>query len=138
MTASLLLDPCHDDGRLAMTAKMTDNLEALPDRVDRIEQKLDSLAVSVDGRFSEVSEAIAEQRRYTEFAFEHLRSDLTSFMTVEFRHVHEKIATLDNRIDKKIAALDNKLDQRIANLDSKMDQVLEGQKRRGRTRKKKE
>jgi hypothetical protein len=103
----------------------------------------------VDGRFGEVSEAIAEQRRYTEFAFERLRSGLTSFMTVEFRHVHKKIAALDNKIDEKIAALDDKidgkiaalddkLDQKIANLDSKIDQVLEWQTRQGRTRRKKE
>ena len=52
------------------------NPEALPDRVDRIEQKLDSLAVSidrrfddVDRRFNEVTDALVEQRQYTEFAF---------------------------------------------------------------------
>jgi len=66
--------------------------EALPERVDRIEQKLDSLATSmderfatVDHRFDEVSEAFAEQRRYTEFAFE--------------------------RLDKRLTAMDGKLDE---------------------------
>jgi len=68
------------------------NHEALPDRVDRIEQKLDSLAVSidrrfedvdrrfddVDKRFNEVTDAIVEQRRYTEFAFERLDKRLTA------------------------------------------------------------
>jgi hypothetical protein len=61
------------------------NPEALPERVDRIEQKLDSLATSmderfatVDHRFDEVSEAFAEQRRYTEFAFERLDTRLTA------------------------------------------------------------
>ena len=64
---------------------MTDNLEALPERIDRIEQQLDSLAVSVDKRFddvdngfAEVSEAFAEQRRYTEFTFEHVDKKLTA------------------------------------------------------------
>ena len=74
-----------------MTPKMT-NPEALPDRVDRIEQKLDSLAVSidrrfddVDRRFNEVTDALVEQRQYTEFAFE--------------------------RLDKRLTAMDGKLDE---------------------------
>lgn len=68
------------------------NHEALPDRVDRIEQKLDSLAVSIDRRFedvdrrfddadkrfNEVTDAIVERRRYTEFAFERLDKWLTA------------------------------------------------------------
>ena len=81
-----------------MAAKVT-NPEALPDRVDRIEQKLDSLAVSidrrfddvgrrfddvgrrfneVDRRFNEVTDALVEQRQYTEFAFERLDKKVTS------------------------------------------------------------
>jgi hypothetical protein len=46
-------NPGYDDGRL-VNAKMTDNLEALPERVDRIEQKLDNFVASVDKRFDEV------------------------------------------------------------------------------------
>ena len=86
-----VLDPCHDDGRLPVTPRMT-NHEALPERVDRIEQKLDSLAASidrrfddVDRRFNEVTDALVEQRQYTEFAFE--------------------------RLDKKVISIDTKLDE---------------------------
>ena len=64
------------------------NPEALPERVDRIEQKLDSLAASVDRRFDDVdrrfngvSDALVEQRRYTEFAFDRLDSKLTTVDT---------------------------------------------------------
>ena len=85
------------------------NPEALPDRVDRVEQKLDSLAVSidrrfddvdrrfddvdrrfndvdrrfndVDRRFNEVTDALVEQRQYTEFAFERLDKKVTSIDT---------------------------------------------------------
>jgi hypothetical protein len=39
------------------------NPEALPDRVDRIEQKLDSLTVSVDGRFEQGRQAIRRAAR---------------------------------------------------------------------------
>ena len=82
------------------------NPEALPDRVDRIEQKLDSLTTSidrrfadvdrrfadvdrrfdavdrrfddVDRRFNDVTDALVEQRQYTEFAFERLDKRLTA------------------------------------------------------------
>ena len=78
------------------------NPEALPERVDRIEQKLDSLAASIDRRFddvdrrfnevdrqfnevdrqfNEVTDALVEQRRYTEFAFDRLDSKLTTVDT---------------------------------------------------------
>ena len=75
--ALLVLDHGHDDGRLAVSAKMT-NLEELPDRVDRIEQKLTRLSDSMDRRFSEVSERFVEQRGYIEFAFEHLDRKVTA------------------------------------------------------------
>ena len=113
---------------------MTDNLDALPERVDRIEQKLDSLAASMDGRFGEVSDAIAEQRRYTEFAFERLQSTMVD----EFKKVHlkfdEKIGALDRKVDEKIGALDRKVDEKIGALDAKIDQVLRLQQRQARTR----
>lgn len=68
------------------------NPEALPDRVDRIEQKLDSLTASidrrfadvdrrfddVDRRFNDVTDALVEQRQYTEFAFDRLDKRLTA------------------------------------------------------------
>jgi hypothetical protein len=72
-----VLDMADDDGRLAVSSEMTGALEALPERVDRIEQKLDALSVSVDQRFDLVDEHFAEQRRYTEFAFERLDQRIT-------------------------------------------------------------
>jgi len=61
------------------------DLEKLPERVDVIERKLDALAVSVgqrfeavDKRFDQVTEALVEQRQYTEFAFTQLDAKMTS------------------------------------------------------------
>jgi hypothetical protein len=58
---------------------MGDTLDALPERVEIIERKLDALSVSVDRRFDQidqrfelVDEHFAEQRQYTEFAYERL------------------------------------------------------------------
>jgi tetrahydromethanopterin S-methyltransferase subunit G len=124
-------------------------MEALPDRVDRIEQKLDSLSASVDTRFDEVRDAIVEQRQYTEFAF----GRLESVMVAEFRKVHDRLdrtaAVLDEKIDRSTAELNAKLDRSTAELNAKLDQtnaqlnakldrVLQQQRRgdRPRTRKK--
>ena len=52
-------------------AEMTSNLDALPERVEGVERKLDALTLSVDRRFDEVSEHFVEQREYIEFAFGH-------------------------------------------------------------------
>lgn len=62
-----------------MSSDVAGTLEALPERVDSIERKLDALSVSVDRRFEaidrrfdQLDEHFAEQRRYTEFAYERL------------------------------------------------------------------
>jgi hypothetical protein len=105
------------------------------------------LGASVDRRFSEVSEAIAEQRRYTEFAFDRLQSSMVEgFRQVHLkidekigaldRKVDGKIEALDRKIDEKIGALDRKVDQKTAGLDEKLDQVLRLQRRQARTRRK--
>ena len=61
-SASPVLDPCYDDGRLPVTAKMTDNLEA-PDRVDRIEQKLERLDEKVTSIDTKIDEILRTLRR---------------------------------------------------------------------------
>ena len=59
----------------------------LENRIERIEQQIDSLATSVDARFGEhgarfdrletvTDDAFAEQRRCSEFAFETLGSEM--------------------------------------------------------------
>ena len=48
------------------------NDEAMANRVEQLEKKVDDLAVSVDRRFDAVDAAFVEQRQYTEFAFEKL------------------------------------------------------------------
>ena len=123
---------------------MTGNLEALPERVDRIEQKLDSLAIavderfeqvdkrfdslersidkrfeqvdkrfdslerSIDKRFDEVTQAIVEQRQYTEFAFERLERTVERLgvATVDqFQQVNQKLDSTDQKLDRVLALL---------------------------------
>lgn len=80
------------------------NPEALPERVDRIEQKLDSLTESidrrfngVDRRFNEVTDAIVEQRQYTEFAFE--RADKA------FARLETRLTAMDVNLDDVLQIL---------------------------------
>jgi hypothetical protein len=78
---------------------MADSLEALPEKVNAIEQKLDALTASVDVRFDEVTAAFVEQREYTEFVFGRLRGELlTGFasMTTNFGRLERK---LDHLLD---------------------------------------
>jgi hypothetical protein len=92
---------------------MVDPMEALPAKVDAIEQKLDALIASVDRRFTsvdtrfdDVTSALVEQRRYTEFAFERLRGDMVAgfaAMTTNFGRMERKLDQLIDRIIGKDA-----------------------------------
>ena len=46
------------------------------DSVTRIARQLNALSASVDKRFDETAEALAGQRRYTEFAFEQVTGEM--------------------------------------------------------------
>lgn len=85
----------------------------LPERVERIEHKVDvlstrvdALSQSVDKRFDEVSEHFVEQREYTEFGFERLRKE----MVAGFTRLEVVIATNTRGFGR----LERKLDQFIA------------------------
>lgn len=83
---------------------MADMTEGLQAKVARIEQKLDALSESFDKRFDEVSDHFVEQREYTEFAFERLRTEVVE----RFTRVEAQMATKTD-----IARLERKLDQLI-------------------------
>jgi hypothetical protein len=44
--------------------------------LETISEKITALSTSTDKRFDEVSEAFVEQRKYTEFAFDQLRTEM--------------------------------------------------------------
>lgn len=102
---------------------MSSDLDKSGERTERIEQKLDTLATSVDRRFDALSasvderfgavdEALIEQRQYTEFAFERLRDEMKNgFNGVEnrFNGIENGFNGVENRFDR----LERKLDQFI-------------------------
>ena len=94
---------------------MVEPMKGVPAKVDAIEQKLDALAGSVqsqfasvdarfeavdarfeavDARFDEVTSALVEQRQYTEFAFDRLRSE----MIAGFGRLERKLDLLIDRV----------------------------------------
>jgi hypothetical protein len=100
---------------------MRDDIAGLPAQVRRIAEKLDSLAASVDMRFShvderfvsidrrfaevdtrfdEIIEAIAEQRQYTEFAFDRLQRT----MLEQFADMRGHFQRLDHKLDLVVTA----------------------------------
>jgi hypothetical protein len=84
-----------------MESEMERSLDALPERVNTIERKLDGLSASVDKRFDEVSEQFAEQRQYTEFVFQRLQDE----MRAGFGRVDRRLDQLDGKVDLIITIL---------------------------------
>ena len=111
----------------------------LPERVDVIDRKLDTLTASVDRRFDEltasvdgrfdevtasvdrrfdeVTAALVEQRQYTEFAFTRLE-----------KRMLDGFAGVESRFDRT--------DNRLERLERKLDQALDGRRRSRRPRRK--
>src|SRR5688572_20458114 len=84
---------------------MNGDLEQLPERVDVIEHKLDALSSRVDAlsstvdrRFDEVTASFVEQREYTEFAFERLRTE----MGKRFDRVDGSMESLEGRLEQHL------------------------------------
>ena len=66
--------------------------EAIDKRFDAVDKRLDD----VDKRFDDVTEALVEQRQYTEFAFEKLRTELS----VSSRQIRGDISRLERKLDR--------------------------------------
>ena len=95
---------------------MADPMEAVPERVNAIEQKLDALTINVDARFDDVTSALVEQRQSTEFAFDRLRNEmLAGFAVMQRKFDGLERNTLDGfaTMTTNFGRLERKLDQVI-------------------------
>ena len=117
----------HSVGTMVDSPKgktMTDGLESLPERVRVVEHKLEHLTVSVDARFDRVDEAFADQRLYTEFAFERLEAKMDG----RFRGLEAKTDAGFAQVDQRFVEIDGRLGQidgRFARLERKIDQIID-------------
>ena len=93
---------------------MTERGEDVGVQVAAIDRKVDALAVTmnqrfeemnqmVNVRFAEVSEAFAEQRRYTDFAYDRLDGRISQ--------LDARLITLETKVDSGFARMERKLDQ---------------------------
>ena len=118
--------------------------EAMVERIERIEKKLDDLAASIDRRFDAVGAefdavagAFVEQRQYTEFAFSRLEAKMDGrFASVEtrmdtgFAQVDSRFSTLEAGMDTRFAQVDSrfstlevKMDTRFGQADARFDRL---------------
>jgi chromosome segregation ATPase len=104
---------------------MTGRLDDLPDRVEALDQTVVRMSISIDSRFDDVSEAIVEQRRYTEFAFESLRGE----MAQRFDAVERRLDAVERRLDAvehRLDAVEHRLDaveRRLDAVERRLDAV---------------
>ena len=102
---------------------MADKIDDLAGRVEAVEQKVGELSASMDHRFDQVDAALAEQRQYTEFAYERLDSK----MDARFADVDARFDRVDARFDRAeghFNRLERKLDQFI-DTQSKTNELVE-------------
>jgi len=80
------------------------------------------LADSVDRRFDAVDEALVEQRRYTEFAFDRLKQEMASgFGRVE--HELGVVKTGVHRLEQEMVIVKSGLGR----LECKLDRLIDGE-----------
>jgi hypothetical protein len=98
-------------------------------RLKRVERKLDDLTASVDVRFGAVDEAITEQRRYAEFAFDRRLSE----MTLRFSEVNADLAAMKADLSGVKADISGmkvgfaNVDVRFNRLERKLDRFIQMQ-----------
>jgi hypothetical protein len=78
-----------------------ETLDTLAERITALSTSTDKRFASVDKRFDEVSEAFVEQRKYTEFAFEQLRTEMNG-----------GFGRLDRKLDRVMETLTRNLSPR--------------------------
>ena len=84
----------HRRCRMPDKKPVRETLETVVQRIAALSNSVDARFGDVDKRFDEVSEAFVEQRKYTEFAFEQLRTDMNG-----------GFSRLDRKLDRILDAL---------------------------------
>jgi hypothetical protein len=87
--------------RMADEKPVAETLETIAEKVTALSKSVDARFVDVDRRFDEVSEAFVEQRKYTEFAFEQLRTEMKG-----------GFGRLDRKLDRVLETLTRSLSPR--------------------------
>jgi len=106
---------------------MGERVDGVLERLTSVERKVESLAATMDRRFDEVAEALGEQRRYTDFAYERLNGKI-SRLDDKVSRLDDKVSRLDDRmstIEKEMHSGFAQMDQIFSRLDRKLDQLID-------------
>jgi hypothetical protein len=106
-----MVDSREDETVADRIDRLTERVTGVEDRLEVLAGSLAELSASVDRRFDDMDRGVLEQREYTEFAFERLRTEM-----------NERFASVDKRFDAA--------DSRFARLERKLDQYLDVTMRR--------
>ena len=79
---------------------MSERIDDLAERVHSLEIKMDQVPATIDQRFDAVDAAIAEQRRYTEFAFDRVRAELAEVKTEVLGAVNAGLGRPERKLDQ--------------------------------------
>ena len=78
--------------------------DAVDARFDAVDARFDAADARIDARFDEVTTALVEQREYTEFAFDRLRTE----MHAGFAAMTSNFGRLERKLDRVIDYLSDK------------------------------
>jgi hypothetical protein len=78
-----------------------------------MDRRFEEFGASVDRRFEDVAEAFAEQRRYTDFAYEQLNGTIVQ--------LHGKVTLLD----EQMTGLSATVNSGFSRLERKLDQLID-------------
>jgi chromosome segregation ATPase len=94
------------DRRFEQIDKRFEQIDKRFEQVDKRFEQVDKRFEQVDKRFDEVTVAIVEQREYTEFAFDRLRTEMVSrFDALEQRvATREQLERLERKFDRFVAS----------------------------------
>jgi chromosome segregation ATPase len=110
-----------DDGRL-VSPPVSGMLDSLPERMAIVEQKIDTLSVSVDARFEEVTAHFVEQREYIDFVGTRVEQKLSA----RFDGLERAMIDGFDRVDVRFGGMDQRfeeIDERFEQVDKRFDRV---------------
>lgn len=93
-----------------------ETLESIGAQIRTLAAATDERFAQVDKRFDDVTDALVEQRKYTEFAFERLQAEILTVKT--------GLAVIDRKLDRALDHVNRKLDRVLVHVDRKLDRVL--------------
>jgi hypothetical protein len=77
---------------------LTRRVDGLEVKLDAVSEKIDRLSDSVDRRFEQFDAAFAEQRQYTEFAFQRFEAT----MDAGFGRLEGHVGRVERKVDQLI------------------------------------